>query len=587
MMVAAENMEVKGTEIVFLLDTSESMNKQDKERAAIDAVRQMIYCLPSNYRVGLVAYNTGIQSVIPLGMDMDAVDAALEAVQYTGYTNAGEGLSEAVKLFSEETGRERYIIMISDGEIDMPKSEEKEHSRISYVEAAEHARDSGIKILIGAIGTEINNPQMHIFDGAELTDGAIYWEGQLGSVSQIMERIVKERLAFPRQEVGVTDAGGGEIYVKLPENANTAKVLLIGTEDISEVTADYSAESGRTISGKRFAVVTMARPASEAIEIHFKTEDIEGIKAYMLTEYSARTRMDISYRMEELPQTEEEINKKIPLKYEHFADITLKLEDTRGKRENLWMKEEFEGQEITYTLNDMPFTGIIKQGMIQTSISLDGVETIETMVSMENQPAVYYIDKSGVETIEKYPDPAPVKSPDYRPLLIILSLLAVATLMFFILWVKRKSTTVIYMAPSPKEPEKKLETRNCTYSGRFSMYVVRTKDGRDIPPQTYPLFGRANGRLTLDKILTACGIKFGKIGGEDIIFYPGPEHSIIMMDQSEGCTVMRGTEIMKKGMGYPVFYNEKITVTFEDGMTEVEIHYKNLKPSEREKIKGM
>ena len=40
-------------------------------------------------------------------------------------------------------------------------------------------------------------------------------------------------------------------------------------------------------------------------------------------------------------------------------------------------------------------------------------------------------------------------------------------------------------------------------------------------------------------------------------------------------------------MGYPVFYNEKITVTFEDEMTEMEIHYKNLKPGERELIKGI
>ena len=41
-------------------------------------------------------------------------------------------------------------------------------------------------------------------------------------------------------------------------------------------------------------------------------------------------------------------------------------------------------------------------------------------------------------------------------------------------------------------------------------------------------------------------------------------------------------EILKKGIGYPVYYNEKLTVTMEDGITEMEIHYKNLKPGERE-----
>ena len=116
------------------------------------------------------------------------------------------------------------------------------------------------------------------------------------------------------------------------------------------------------------------------------------------------------------------------------------------------------------------------------------------------------------------------------------------------------------------------------------MYVVRTADGQDVPPQTYRLFGRSSTRLTLNQILTSCKIRFGKIGAEDIIFYPGPEHSVIIMDQSEGCTVLRSSEILRKGMGYPVYYGEKITITFADEATEMEIHYKNLKPSEREGI---
>ena len=114
--------------------------------------------------------------------------------------------------------------------------------------------------------------------------------------------------------------------------------------------------------------------------------------------------------------------------------------------------------------------------------------------------------------------------------------------------------------------------------------MVRTEDGRDVPPQTYRLFGRKSGRLTLDQILTSCGIRFGKIGADGILLYPGPDHSLIVLDQTEGCTVMRGMEILKKGTGYPVYYNAKITVSFEDEQTELELHYRNLKPGEREGI---
>lgn len=580
-----QDFESRRTEIVFLLDTSESMNKQDKERAAIDAIRQMSYRFPSDYQFGFVAYHTKIQTVLPLGSDSKRLEEALDAIQYTGYTNAGEGLTEAVKLFSENKNTAKFIIMLSDGEIDMPNKERKENSRQMYVNAANQAKEKGIKILITAIGTELDS-QMHIFDGAELTDGAIYWQNENDSLPQIMERITQERLKIPGKAVGVTDAGGGSIHVKLPANTSRSKVIVTGNTEIDEVTADYSAAKGQVTRGKYFIVLDMERPDSEYADISFQTEDIEGVKANLLTEYSAKPQMNIVYRIEEAPQTEEEIKEHLPRTYRHFADITVELRDTLENDANLW-EENFEGQEVTLWINDTPYREIIEQGQIQVSIPADSVEEAEASIEMGQTASVYYIEQPVVEKIEKFPDPAPEQKPDYRPLWIVLILLTVIVLIILFLWIRKRSTTVIYMSPTPKDSEKKLETKNCTYSGRFTMYVVRTRDGRDIPPQTYVLFGKPAGRLTFDKILNSCGLKFGKIGAEDIIFYPGPDHSIILMDQSERCTVMRGTEIMKKGMGYPIFYNEKITISFEDDRTEMEIHYKNLSPGEREKIRRM
>lgn len=86
-------------EVVFLLDTSGSMNTYDKKRLAIDAIRQAAYSLPSNYKAGLVSYNTGIQTIAPMGTGLEQMDAQLAAITYKGYTNAGEGLNQAVGLF--------------------------------------------------------------------------------------------------------------------------------------------------------------------------------------------------------------------------------------------------------------------------------------------------------------------------------------------------------------------------------------------------------------------------------------------------------------------------------------------------------
>lgn len=576
---------IKDGEIVFLLDASGSMNTYDKNRLAIDAVWQAANSLPSNYEAGLVSYNTGNQAVVPLGAEMDQMDAQLTAITYAGYTNAGEGLNQAVNLFSEKEGVERAVIMISDGEIDMKGSEQTEWSRALFVETANKAREQGIKVYIVAVGNELKKG-MHIFDAAEITEGAIYWEGASGSLTQIMNRILTERINLPMQELGVNDSNGGSIQCTIPEGAGRVTLLVSGR--LENVTADYRAENGKTVSGQCFATVDIIRPTSEYVEVQFETTDISGIQAFLMTEYTAELKVDTEYRIEELPRTEEEEKKKVLPKYDHFVDITIELTDVGGTHKNLLLTEKTDDMELTCTINGIPFKGSVRQGVISHTIPADGIEEVEVAIDADrlgDLGAIYYIEQPVTAIIEKYPDPVPPEpKPDYRPLWVIIGLLAVALIVLVTMWIKKKNTTVIYVAqpPAAKEPSKKMETKSCTYTGKINMYVIRTGDGRDVPPQTYRLFGRKAGSMTLEQILTSCKIKLGKIGAGDINFYPGPDRSIIIMDQSEGCTVLRGTEILKKGMGYPVFYNEKITITFDDEETEMEIHYKDLKPSERE-----
>ena len=61
-------------EIVFLLDTSESMKTQDRAMRAVDAIRQGAYSLPSNYPVGMISYGTEVWEVMPLSTDRQKLD---------------------------------------------------------------------------------------------------------------------------------------------------------------------------------------------------------------------------------------------------------------------------------------------------------------------------------------------------------------------------------------------------------------------------------------------------------------------------------------------------------------------------------
>lgn len=64
--------------VVFTLDASNSMNGNDRNRLAIDSIAQLIYSLPSNYVVGVVAYNTDV--VAAQGMaDSGSRDSIMKA----------------------------------------------------------------------------------------------------------------------------------------------------------------------------------------------------------------------------------------------------------------------------------------------------------------------------------------------------------------------------------------------------------------------------------------------------------------------------------------------------------------------------
>lgn len=575
---------MKEGEMVFLLDASGSMKTQDRSRLAIDAIRQTAYSLPSNYKAGMVAYNTGIQAISPMEAGMEQMEIQLAASTYQGYTNAGEGLRQAMGLFTDRAGVDRTIILITDGEIDMPDIEAKESSRSLYRDAVRKAKEEGVKIYIIAVGSGLTDPRMHIFDGAEMTDGAIYWAGQSGSVAQIMERILYDRMKLPRQPVGVTDGNGGSLLVRIPSpGAERIKIVLTSGQGIGNVTADYSAETGRIISGQNFSVVDMIRPASETVKVQFQTSDLAEVEAYMMLEYSAEVSVDTFYRHEAETIPEGSGNKKAIPAYTHYADLKIRLKDRNGRNDNLLNSPGYEGKEVPFLVNGVWETGKISGGIIPYSMAIDGLEELTVEVDLSGFPERYGSVERVSLKLDPPPDPIPAE-PDYRPLWGILGVLAIVLAFILGAWIRKKNATVFYVAqpPSAEKQTRKMETKSCTYTGKLNLYVVRTGDGRDVAPQTYRLFGHSSERMTLERILTSCKIRFEKMGAEDIIFYPGQDRSLIVMDQSEHCTALRGTEILKKGMGYPVFYGDKITIIFEDEATEMEIHYRNLKPSEME-----
>lgn len=145
----------KGIDIIFVLDTSNSMLAEDikpnrlaRARSEIQSFLQML----QGDRVGLVCF-AGLAFVqCPLTLDYGAAKIFLDVVntamiQEQG-TAIGTAIRTAVDAFKSKELKYKAIILITDGE---------DHNT-DPVEAAEYAKQNGVAIYTIGIGTREGNP---------------------------------------------------------------------------------------------------------------------------------------------------------------------------------------------------------------------------------------------------------------------------------------------------------------------------------------------------------------------------------------------------------------------------------------------
>ena len=182
--------------VVFVLDASNSMNSNDRDRLAKDSIAQLIYSLPSNYMVGFVAYHTDVASSVEMvdNSGRDSIMEAANSVRYTGYTNAGAGLTRAVELLSTVDATEKTVVMLSDGEIIMANDEATIQATNQFQTAVSQAGEKGISIHVIGLGSEMENSSNTIFSASEQTNGRNYHAPKAEDIQSTVDSILLEQL---------------------------------------------------------------------------------------------------------------------------------------------------------------------------------------------------------------------------------------------------------------------------------------------------------------------------------------------------------------------------------------------------------
>ena len=560
--------------VVFVLDASNSMNSNDRSRLAIDSIAQLIYSLPSNYSVGVVAYNTDV--VAASGMaDSDGRDSIMEvanAVRYTGYTNAGAGLARAIELLDTVEASQKTVVMLSDGEIVMQNDAATAASSGQFQNAVTSAKESGTVIHVIGLGSDMENTANTIFSASAETGGSNYHAPRAEDIQQAVDAILLDQLNVKKTTAAVVDADGGteELDITIPSaNASTVRILFISDSPIRNLVADFNAGSVRQVSGTHYTLLELARPTAENVHVRFQGEAGSQVNVDVITEYSVVMVPQVTYEDVE-PEDTEAAN------YDRTARISLAFYDAENPERQVLTDTAFEGRSISGTAGGQAWTGALLSGSVTlppvSGLTEDRTEQIT--VSFDNLETNVIAQQPLTISLEGAP--ALPEAPDYRPVIIggaVGALLVILLAVYLAAGRSRKKPRSI-PDPTPPAPSK------YSYTGRLNLYITRTKSGRDVPPLTYDLFRIPGGKiLSLQEILDGCNVTEHLEGADKIFFKAGANRCLVLSNDSD-CTIMQNREILMKGRSYLIGIDTKVDITFEDEISEMALQYRQVRPNE-------
>ncbi|MCR5110591.1 MAG: VWA domain-containing protein [Ruminococcus sp.] len=157
MMVGIQGQELKEKEtppsnLVFLIDSSGSMNASDKLPLVQSAFSMLASELGKHDRISIVTYASSSEILLngAKGTDTNDIIDALDSIKAGGSTN-GEGGIEAAYALAEENfikGGNNRVIIATDGDMNVGASSEDE-----LVKLIESKRDDGIYLSVLGFGT--------------------------------------------------------------------------------------------------------------------------------------------------------------------------------------------------------------------------------------------------------------------------------------------------------------------------------------------------------------------------------------------------------------------------------------------------
>lgn len=311
--------------VVFLLDTSGSMGTNDPQKLALDSVMQLIYSLPTKYEVGVVTYSSDV--VLEKGLVSNSnrsnLSDEIKIINYNGYSNATAGLESALTMLDDV--EKAHIVLLSDGEILLNSDSATVEARTGFSTQIDRAIENDVQIHVIALADE-TLIDSEIAMASEKTGGSFHFALGANDIQSAVNRILVEELLVKKTSLGVTNTkeGVADVMLTLLNGSEITRILVSSKTDITDIVADFEAESAMQDLGKRYAFVELNQPISENANLHIETLEKGEVSVDIISEFDIQVNANVSYT-DFVPDNKEATH------LERVAKIELSFVNHKGK----------------------------------------------------------------------------------------------------------------------------------------------------------------------------------------------------------------------------------------------------------------
>ncbi|KAE8559921.1 hypothetical protein BJH92_11795 [Paenibacillus polymyxa] len=116
------------------------------------------------------------------------------------------------------------------------------------------------------------------------------------------------------------------------------------------------------------------------------------------------------------------------------------------------------------------------------------------------------------------------------------------------------------------------------FAGRIEGYFLATASGQEIPVKSWPLTSFPGHKVSLQELFRTLDVHEPLPEAERILFSAGKKGTLIVKHDTR-CALQHGKIRLSRNKKAVMAYGDKLYITFEDGVTEIELRYKAIKPN--------